>query len=207
MGDTLGSRGAKKAGRVFHTRPAPQKEALLLIDFAALTAQALAFGFTNAGPLRGETLEFLPQVRQMCAADRCGLYGRSWTCPPHCGSLEECARRAGGYRWGLLVQYSQPLADPFDYETMEAAGRRHRALFAQFIPLLRRQWPGLLPLGSGGCSLCQACTCPKAPCRHPDLASCSMEAYGLEVGRVCDANGLPYGAEGAITYTGCYLLE
>ena len=41
--------------------------------------------------------------------------------------VEECAQRAGGYRWGLLVQYSQPLADPFDYETMEAAGRRHRS--------------------------------------------------------------------------------
>lgn len=178
-----------------------------MIDYNALAAQALAFGFTSAGALRVESLQFFPQVREMCAADRCGLYGRSWTCPPYCGSLEECAQRVKAYHWGLLVQYSRQLEDPFDYETMEATGKHHRQLFAQFTAVLRGRWPQLLPLGSGGCSLCPQCSYPQSPCRHPDLASCSMEAYGLLVSQVCENNGLSYGEEGSITYTGCYLLE
>ncbi len=49
------------------------------------------FGFEEAGALNVETLEFLPEVRQMCAADRCRSFNRNWSCPPGCGTLEEIA--------------------------------------------------------------------------------------------------------------------
>ena len=40
------------------------------------------FGFEEAGALNVEALEFLPEVRQMCAADRCRSFNRNWSCPP-----------------------------------------------------------------------------------------------------------------------------
>ena len=46
------------------------------------------FGFEEAGALNVEALEFLPEVRQMCAADRCRSFNRNWSCPPGCGTLE-----------------------------------------------------------------------------------------------------------------------
>ena len=59
-----------------------------------LLSMAEEVGFSHAGELNRAALEFLPQVREMCAADRCHNYGRCWTCPPACGTLEEAARRA-----------------------------------------------------------------------------------------------------------------
>ena len=35
------------------------------------------FGFEEAGALNVEVLEFLPEVRQMCAADRCRSFNRN----------------------------------------------------------------------------------------------------------------------------------
>ena len=35
------------------------------------------FGFEEAGALNVEALEFLPEVRQMCAADRCRSFNRN----------------------------------------------------------------------------------------------------------------------------------
>ena len=37
------------------------------------------FGFEEAGALNVEALEFLPEVRQMCAADRCRSFNRNWS--------------------------------------------------------------------------------------------------------------------------------
>ena len=65
-----------------------------LLDLAARC------GFDHAGPLNVAAMEFNPAVRDMCAADRCRSYGRCWTCPPGCGTLEEVSARAAAYRRG-----------------------------------------------------------------------------------------------------------
>ena len=52
---------------------------------------AIKFGFSSAGPLNLEALVLMPEVRDMCSADRCHNYGKSWCCPPACGTLEEGA--------------------------------------------------------------------------------------------------------------------
>ena len=63
-------------------------------------------------------------------------------------------------------------------------------------------------VASGGCTVCPKCTCPDTPCRFPDLATPSMEAYGLVVSDVCRDSGLPYyyGPK-TITYTACMLVN
>ncbi|MDR3314233.1 MAG: DUF2284 domain-containing protein [Oscillospiraceae bacterium] len=177
------------------------------MDLTDLKARALAFGFSHAGALDAATLVVREEVRAMCADDRCGLYGKNWTCPPYCGELEENRRLLTQYRTGLLVQTTAQLEDDFDYEGMQEAGKKQKELFQGFLRELRRECSGLLALGSGGCGLCPNCTCPDSPCRHPEEAAQSMEAFGLVVSDACTANGLPYyyGA-GTLTYTGCYLF-
>ena len=73
---------------------------------------------------------------------------------------------------------------------------------------LRKFYPNMLPMGAGCCTKCKTCTCPDAPCRFPDQAFSSMEAYGMLVMQVCQANHLDYYyGPGKIAYTSCYLLK
>lgn len=177
-------------------------------DIQSLVDRALALGFSHAGALDAATLRPRQEVRGMCAAGRCNGYGKCWTCPPHCGDLEENRRILARYSAGLLVQTTAELEDDFDYETMQAAGQKQKELFRAFLRELRREYPDLLPLGSGGCGLCPSCTCPGAPCRHPEEATQSMEAFGLVVSDACADNGMKYYyGPGTLTYTGCYLVE
>ncbi len=174
---------------------------------SALAKEAVSFGFSNAGPLSCATLRFLEEVRDMCRADRCQMYDRSWMCPPACSTLEESRTRASKFTWGVLVQTTGALEDAFDYETMERTGRVHSSRFHAYRQTLLQSYPGLLALGAGACSLCERCSYPSSPCTKPKDAVSSMEAYGLLVSEVCEKNGLPYYyGENTITYTGCYLL-
>lgn len=171
-------------------------------------SEALQFGFTNACALEAATLLPRQEVRDMCAADRCRHYGKLWTCPPACASLEENSARLLQYKTGVLVQTTGTPEDDFDYEGMAAIGQQHMRNFLSLLRHWRGEYPQMLALGSGGCGLCEQCTYPTAPCRHPHDAVPSMEAFGLVVSDVCTANGAKYYyGPGTMTYTACFLLE
>lgn len=162
-------------------------------------------GFTEIVPLRAEILRPDPEVRKMC--EGCSACNARWSCPPGCGTPEQCRERILRYREGILVQTVRELEDELDGEGMMDAEALHKENFRRLQALLLPRYPGLLALGTGGCRICQSCTYPDAPCRFPERMVSSMEAYGLLVLQVCRDSGLRYycGSK-AIAYTGCFLL-
>ena len=171
-----------------------------------LIKQALEIGFTAAAPLDPAVLKPMPAVRDMCSADKCHAYGKNWTCPPACGTLEECAQRMAGYAHGILLQTTGHLAKVIDTRGYAETEKRHRENFRKFVELIRAEYPQSLCLGAGGCTYCKTCAYPE-PCRFPDKAFSSMEGYGLFVTQVCKDSGLPYYyGEKTITYTACALF-
>jgi len=173
-----------------------------------LIEEAIETGFSQAGELNVAALVFMPEVRDMCSADRCNQYGRNWMCPPGCGSIEEASERAAKYSYGIIVQTIGKMDDDFDYETISETSEKHKASFAALVDKLRARYDDILPMGAGTCSKCETCTYPDAPCRFPDKAIPSMEAYGLWVSKVCELSGVPYNnGKQTITYSSCYLLK
>ncbi len=178
------------------------------LDYASLIAAGKEAGFTEVHPLDASTIHLMTEVRDMCAANTCGQYGAKWSCPPGCGTLEECEKKVRAYKRGLIVQTIGYLEDSLDYETMMDAERRHKEAFQKFTDILREKFPGMLPLGAGCCTNCQTCTYPDEPCRFPDKAMSSMEAYGMLVNQVCTDNNVKYNyGPNTMSYTGCFLLE
>ena len=76
-------------------------------------------GFTQAAPLEASALTVRTEVREMCASDRCRAYGCSWSCPPACGTLEQCQTRMNRYHRGILLQTTGLLEDDFDAEIIK----------------------------------------------------------------------------------------
>jgi len=179
-----------------------------MADLSGIIQKAVDAGFTAAVKLDCGTIRLRPEVREMCAADKCKSYAKNWTCPPACGSLEECIKRVSRYKNGIIVQTVGKLEDEFDIEGMSELIKRHNSLFAAFAAELAPEFPGLLPLGAGGCRICGSCTYPDTPCRFPEKAISSMEAYGMVVSEVCTSNNIPYYyGPGTLVYVGCYLID
>lgn len=167
---------------------------------------ARELGFTHAAPLDVATLKPMDMVRSMCAEDKCRAYGKNWTCPPYCGTPEQCAEQLAGYRQGILLQTVGKTEKTIDTRAYARIEQQHLARFHSLAKQLRQEHPDALCLGSGGCRLCGSCAWPE-PCRFPREACSSMEAYGLFVTQVCRDNGLSYHhGEKTVTYTACVLF-
>lgn len=168
--------------------------------------KARKLGFSYAAPLNIATLQPREDVRAMCAADKCGAYGKNWTCPPHCGTIEECGEKMGGYQRGILVQTVGTMEKSIDTKAYARTEQAHLAAFHALAEAVREVYPDALCLGAGGCRICAACAWPES-CRFPEKACPSMEGYGLFVTQVCRDNGLKYHyGEKTITYTACILF-
>ena len=179
-----------------------------MLDYEKLFEMAKECGFNSYGKLDVSTLEFLPEVRDMCAANTCGMYNKSWACPPGCASLEEMKERVKKYSRGIIVQTVGQLEDSLDWEGIQETAEKQSENYSKMWAMLKKEYPDLMAMGTGACTKCTECTYPDAPCRFPDQLVSSMEACGLVVSNVCTANGVPYNhCKDTICYTGCFLLE
>lgn len=170
--------------------------------------KAETIGFSYAVPLDPATIDLKQEVRDMCAANSCGQYGKNWSCPPGCGELHELREKIKNYSCGLLVQTVGDVEDSFDIEAMIETEKRHKHQMEKLHQLITAEFPNAITIGAGCCAYCQTCTYPELPCRFPEKQISSMEAYGMLVSDVCCTNQLPYsyGPE-KIVYTGCCLLK
>ena len=163
--------------------------------------------FDVVGECSASLLETKPEVRDMCAADRCQSYGRSWACPPSCGTIEyyqdEIRKRDTCY----VLQSVGELEDSFDYEGMIAVQEKQLDRVLRLNKLVKEVYPDALVLTAGPCKLCETCTCPDEPCRMPEKRLVSMEAAGLVVNEACQHAGIPYyHGPNTTAFTGCVLL-
>lgn len=176
------------------------------MNFEELAAIARSCGFTAWAPLDVATIALKQEVRDMCAA--CGQYGKRWSCPPGCGTLEQCEEKIRSYAGGILVQTCGDVEDGFDIEAMMSLEQDHKANFDAMHGILQKKGVSVLAIGAGCCTRCKECTYPDAPCRFPEKMVSSMEANGMLVLEVCKANGLTYyyGPQ-KMAYTACFLLK
>jgi len=154
----------------------------------------LEAGFEFFGTCTAGSLRVLPEVRDMCTADRCRSYDKSWSCPPACGSLENFEALFKRYEQCIVFQTVVTLQDMFDFEGILGATHIHDQRFHDLVTRVNETDYDIVLLSAGCCNLCAEGTCayPKTPCCNPELMRPSMEATGLLVSEVCDAAGLAY---------------
>jgi len=69
--------------------------------------------------------------------------------------------------------------------------------------------PRVLHLTAGACGVCERCGKEDGiPCRFPDRATSSLEAYGIHVARLSESAGMKYiNGVNTVTYFGAILFN
>ena len=136
-----------------------------------------------------------PSLRDLCKSNQCGQYGTNWMCPPGVGTYEEVTEELRSCGDGILMQMIYQVQDSFDVKGWEKAFGLFDCKLQKVIDDISYYIPKnkLLILGGGSCRVCEECTMKTAePCRYPDQAIASVEAYGVEVTPTVVNVGLKY---------------
>ncbi len=174
----------------------------------ALYADILALGAHRVGLVPVEKISFDPAFRKLCEQNGCGQYGKNWMCPPAVGDICALIQEAKGYSVAVVYQTVSQLEDSFDFEGMMEAQSRFQALAARVRSLIQPHHPEALFLGAGACTHCTCCAkLDEQPCRAPEKAVPSMEAYGINVSLLAPQAGMKYiNGTDTVTYFGAVLM-
>lgn len=172
-----------------------------------LVSRVIKEGAAHAAVIGVAEIELDPAFRGMCESNVCGNFGKCWMCPPDVGTIEELMEQLRGYNYALVYQTIGELADSYDFEGMMEAGWQHNQLTSRLTRLFQADadaFSAVLHLGAGGCRLCPVCAKKdNLPCRHPEEALSSLEAYGVNVSRLAAACEMNYiNGKDTVTYFG-----
>lgn len=160
------------------------------MDFLKLCIDA---GASAAGEIPVEELVLQPELRGLCEQNACGRFAQSYTCPPYVGDVNELITKLQSFSKAVIWQNIYALEDSYDFEGMMDAQAKHNAMTLEIARQVRGAQDNVLILAAGGCSLCDVCAIQtKEPCRYPEDALSSLEAYGVNVSKTCEAAGMKY---------------
>jgi predicted metal-binding protein len=151
-------------------------------------------GADQAAILKTSDIQFHEDFRKACEKNACGKYDTNWMGPPAVGPISLLKERVLRFPQGILFQTTHPVASNFDMKGMSAAAVVHNDIFRVILGKIREAYPEAetLPLDAGCCSVCEKCAYVDGiPCRNPDLAVSSVEAYGINVIALQKTTGIP----------------
>lgn len=180
------------------------------MDIMDIEAHASEIGFTACREFDPALLVPEERIREYCRENKCGSYGKNYTCPPHVGTLEELAERLKEYRNGLLLQYAKEIDAKNNLKrVLRTKNDFHRMILRMEADLRQHGIERMWGMTGGNCGLCRTCKVNKnKPCKHPDESRVSLEAIGIDVMALLEKIGLDGEFRSdRIIWTGCILYQ
>ena len=178
--------------------------------YELLKKNALDLGAHKASVISAGEITLDRAFRDMCASNACGVYGKCYMCPPDVGDIDELMAEVANYGYALVYQTVSELEDSFDFEGMVEAKKRTYPLAQSMREIFKNCGiKKVLHLGAGGCGVCKSCAKQTGePCRFPEKAMPSLEAYGFNVSALAKSAGMKYiNGQNTVTYFGAVLFS
>lgn len=171
--------------------------------------KTLALGAFKASVISAEEIKTDKMFRDLCEANACGMYGKCYMCPPDIGDIEVLMAKLRDYRSALVYQTVTALEDSFDFEGMTEARMEANRIALKLRSVFDEVGiKNVLHLSAGACGICETCAKRTGePCRCPEFAMASLEAYGINVNELAKSAGMKYiNGQDTVTYFGAVLF-
>lgn len=156
-----------------------------------------------------DKIPFDENLRSYCESNACGKYGKNYACPPNVGDVESVIAEAKSHTKALVFQTVNKLEDSYDFEGMAAAVVNHTKVANSINKEIEKHYSDYLQLTAGGCTVCPVCALVEnKPCRFPDKAVSSVEAYCMNVSSLAALCNMNYiNGKDTVTYFGAFLFR
>ncbi len=158
-----------------------------------LQNRILKAGMKETAAISTQDIPFEPSLISLCEQNRCGNYGKCWTCPPLIGDINEQIEIIKKYKKIIVFSKVYSLEDCFDVEGMKFGRIDFGKQLLKVSEMSKQYSDDFLVLSAGGCSICETCAAiDNLPCRFPEKAMSSLEAHAIDVSALARKCKLSY---------------
>lgn len=135
---------------------------------------------------------FKEEVRHICKQE-CPMYGKSWSCPPGVGTVEECKKRCYGYEGIFLFTTIAEVTDISNLQETLDTRFEHEKITRSIGEIFKEEALDVMLLSSESCSFCESCAyCENEACRHPEYMIPCIESHGILVTELAEKYEIPF---------------
>lgn len=161
------------------------------MNFEEIESWIAQYPVCQYGFLETSRLIFSERVRYICESE-CDRYGKSWSCPPAVGTVEECRETCLAYSHVLVFTTLAEVSDTAILSETLATRKEHEKVTRGLCEKFRSSKEPFFALSSESCDLCRQCSWPKSPCRRPDQMLPCIESYGILVTESAQLCGIDF---------------
>ncbi len=154
-----------------------------------------------------KNIPFSSSVREICEKE-CPRYGKSWSCPPAVGSVDECRENIQKYSHAFVFITAWEVDDAENMDLLLQTRKEHEAVVRPLLQRFRQQYGDQCQaFSSESCEKCQQCTWPDHACRFPEWMIPCLEGQGIVVVNLAENLGIPtWLGPGLVTWFGMILF-
>ncbi len=142
--------------------------------------------------LTPKELTFKEEVRQICMQE-CPMYGKSWSCPPAVGTVEECKMHCEEYTGVFLFTTIAEVSDIANMDETLKTRFEHEEITRALGKKFREAGADVMLLSSESCAICDTCAyCENTECRHPEYMIPCIESQGILVTALAEKCDIPF---------------
>lgn len=141
---------------------------------------AAEYPLCQYGFLDTKELVFSEQVRYICKTE-CPRYGKSWSCPPATGTVEECQKRCLKFDRVFVFTTVAEVEDVANMDCTLPTRHAHEEVMRDLCDRIAQEAQEVLGLSTDSCDFCSVCAYPGGECRHPEVMKPCIESYGILV--------------------------
>ena len=108
------------------------------MNFQAIEEYITQFPIYQYAFIKTEDIEFNDKVRAICKKE-CPRYGKSWSCPPAVGTVEQCKSVCRDYTHALLFSSVAEVPDYSDMAALPKTKREHEEITAEIEAYLKKE--------------------------------------------------------------------
>lgn len=134
-------------------------------------------------PVPKVTKDDILRFRKLCEDNLCGNYKTSWTCPPYCGSTDECMEKIASYRYADVLVHEFCGYDINDEKSMESMMDTFRSECRDIKCKLNEDGADVIAFADGPCRYCGDNCSVKVDkeCPYPEKQLPSVSGYGIDM--------------------------
>lgn len=137
-------------------------------------------------------LTFKEEVRMICRQE-CPMYGKSWSCPPAVGSVEECKNRCECFDGVFLFTTIAEVSDIANFDETLKTRFEHEKITRTLGAMFQEEGMTIQLLSSESCAICETCAyCEGKACRHPEYMIPCIESQGILVTELAEKYEIPF---------------
>lgn len=158
----------------------------------AIESQILELPLMQYEWILPEELTFKEEVRQICKQE-CPMYGKSWSCPPAVGTVEECREKCLGFNGAFLFTTIAEVSDVANLEETLQTRFEHEEITRTLGKIFKSEGAEMMLLSSESCAICDSCAyCEGGNCRHPEHMIPCIESQGILVTALAEKYDIPF---------------